>query len=276
MTSAGASQGIKDEKDAVQFLMDYLSAREYRSADRQEFEEFLTIQARRWRELGSLADLGRAVRRDDNEEMLRRLRESMTSEVSDGRLLVKSSIPVLLQNLSHEETASLQGFSNLVFAAFLLHIRPVIEQGGSYNSQTRDTIDTAFIAADIARFHDVRMLLREVSVEVDRLGASSEQIRATHTRGVQQLASQLEQAVQAERERAEKFSALENALKTKLALEEPVKLWDAKTAAHTRSFWTGLLLLGSGLIRSTIQERRPSRQRRGSFVPACRSALRSA
>lgn len=34
--------------------------------------------------------------------------------------------------------------------------------------------------------------------------------------------------------------------------------------------------LGFGLIKSTIQERRPSRQRPGSFVPACHSAWRCA
>ena len=34
------------------------------------------------------------------------------------------------------------------------------------------------------------------------------------------------------------------------------------------------VVLGSGLIKSTIQERRRGRQKRGSFAPACRSGLR--
>ena len=36
------------------------------------------------------------------------------------------------------------------------------------------------------------------------------------------------------------------------------------------------VVLGSRLIKSTIQERRPDRQRPSSFVPVCRSALRCA
>ena len=42
------------------------------------------------------------------------------------------------------------------------------------------------------------------------------------------------------------------------------------------SFVFGLLVLGSRLIKSTIQEQRRGRQRPDNFVPACRSGSRYA
>ena len=51
---------------------------------------------------------------------------------------------------------------------------------------------------------------------------------------------------------------------------------DRMTYLSWRKFWTAWLLLGSRLIKSTIQVQQQGRQRPGNFAPACRSGLRCA
>ena len=148
MSSSENVGKFRNEKDVVRFLMDYLAAREYASTEQQDFEDFVSIQSRRWRDLAEAGNLVSVMRRDDTDAMLRRIRESMTSEDRNGQLFVKASIPILLQSLSQEEKVELHKFSGLVLVALLMHIRPVFERSGNYNQETRNTLDAAFIAAD--------------------------------------------------------------------------------------------------------------------------------
>jgi hypothetical protein len=57
---------------------------------------------------------------------------------------------------------------------------------------------------------------------------------------------------------------------------ENINFQVAPAAGRRESILVLAMVLGSGLIKSTIPRLRPDRQRPSSFEPACRSALRYA